>query len=101
MARDDVPSFSSRAQCLLEDSSGVPIAVTTVWSAGPNRPGLLEPRPSTVTTKATAMERPSRSLRQKVCSSPGIVVSISLCGELKQRRGRRVSSNPGYTPALR
>lgn len=36
--------FSSRAQSLLGyDDSDQPVAVTTVWSAGPNRPGLLEP----------------------------------------------------------
>lgn len=36
--------FSSRAQSLLGyDASDQPVAVTTVWSAGPNRPGLLEP----------------------------------------------------------
>lgn len=36
--------FSSRARNLLGyDSSGLPVAVATVWSAGPSRPGLLEP----------------------------------------------------------
>lgn len=36
--------FSSWAQSLLGyDDSDQPVAVTTVWSAGPNRPGLLEP----------------------------------------------------------
>ncbi|WP_231445770.1 GNAT family N-acetyltransferase [Brevibacterium zhoupengii] len=36
--------FSSQAQSLLGyDDSGLPVAVTTVWSAGPNRPGLIEP----------------------------------------------------------
>lgn len=36
--------FSSRAQSLLGyDDSDQPVAVTTVWSAGQNRPGLLEP----------------------------------------------------------
>lgn len=36
--------FSSRARSLLGyDGSGLPIAAATVWSAGPARPGLLEP----------------------------------------------------------
>lgn len=36
--------FSSRAQCLLGyDDCDQAVAVTTVWSAGPDRPGLLEP----------------------------------------------------------
>ncbi|GAA1871224.1 GNAT family N-acetyltransferase [Brevibacterium marinum] len=36
--------FSSRARSLLGyDDSGQPVAAATVWSAGPARPGLLEP----------------------------------------------------------
>ena len=32
------------ARCLLGyDDGGVPVAAATVWSAGPGRPGLLEP----------------------------------------------------------
>ncbi len=35
---------SAEARCLLgRDASGVPVAGVTVWSAGPGRPGLLEP----------------------------------------------------------
>jgi len=37
------PPFAE-ARCLLgRDASGVPVAGVTVWSAGPGRPGLLEP----------------------------------------------------------
>lgn len=36
--------FYSQAQSLLGyDDSGLPVAATTVWSAGPDRPGLIEP----------------------------------------------------------
>ena len=39
----DGPAYAN-ARCLIGyDESGVPVAGVTVWSAGPGRPGLLEP----------------------------------------------------------
>ena len=90
--------FSSRAQCLLGyDSSGVPIAVTTVWSAGPNRPGLLEPlavhrdHQGHGYGKAIAIAA-AKSLQQLGSSS------ASVCAESSNKGAVAAYSSAGYTP---
>lgn len=90
--------FSSRAQCLLGyDSSGVPVAVTTVWSAGPNRPGLLEPlavhhdHQGHGYGEAIAIAA-AKSLQQLGSSS------ASVCAESSNKSAVAAYSSAGYIP---
>lgn len=90
--------FSSRAQCLLGyDSSGAPVAVTTVWSAGPNRPGLLEPlavhrdHQGHGYGKAIAIAA-AKSLQQLGSSS------ASVCAESSNKGAVAAYSSAGYIP---
>ncbi|MCI4010173.1 GNAT family N-acetyltransferase [Brevibacterium sp. ZH18] len=90
--------FSSRAQSLLGyDSTGVPVAVTTVWSAGPNRPGLIEPlavhrdHQGHGYGKAMAIAA-ARSLQQLGSSL------ASVCAESSNKGAVAAYSSAGYAP---
>lgn len=90
--------FSSQAQCLMGyDNSGLPVAVTTVWSAGPNRPGLLEPlavhRDQQGHGYGKAMAIAAARRLQQLGSS-----SASVCTESSNRGAVAAYSSAGYIP---
>ena len=90
--------FSSRARSLLGyDDSGLPVAVVTVWSAGLNRPGLLEPlavhRDQQGHGYGKAMAIAAARRLQQLGSS-----SASVCTESSNRGAVAAYSSAGYIP---